>query len=176
MNEPLTKIHSQQDLIAVIRALHQQGKKSVFTNGCFDLLHIGHTRYLQQARALGDFLIVAVNSDAGVQNLNKTRGRNRPGAPFVSQSERAEILASLACVEYVTIFEETTAEVLLSQLQPSLYVKGADYFIESQQQIDRSRLPEAAIVEGYGGHIALLPYILNHSTTNLIERIQKASL
>ena len=174
------------------------GERAVFTNGVFDLLHLGHIQYLQRARALGDFLIVGVNSDASTRRL---KGSRRPLAP---EDERAQLLAALTAVEYVTIFGEDTAERLLATLQPAIYVKGGDYasaeaqdqardtylspdalraIVAGQRPDDAAlagladlaalpqRLPEARAVAEYGGALALLAYLPGHSTTALIERI-----
>lgn len=131
---------------------------TVFTNGCFDLMHVGHLRYLQMARALGDRLVIGLNSDASVQRL---KGETRPILP---ESERAELLAGLGCVDYVTIFDEPTADPLLALLKPQIYAKGGDYTPET--------LPEAPTVVAYGGAIRIIPFVPGRSTTSLIERIQ----
>ncbi len=143
----------------------------IFTNGCFDLLHLGHVRYLQAARALGDLLVVGVNSDAS------TRALKGAGRPLVPQEDRAEVLAALACVDYVTIFEEVTAVALVEALRPDVYVKGGDYAAPNAASqpdaIHYARLPEAAPVLAYGGQVRLIPYLPGHSTTALIERIRQ---
>ncbi|MBX5448538.1 MAG: adenylyltransferase/cytidyltransferase family protein [Thermogemmatispora sp.] len=161
----------REQLAALVHRRQQAGERAVFTNGCFDLLHLGHVRYLQEARALGDFLIVALNSDESVRTLKG------PGRPLVPQEERAEILAALACVDYVTIFEEPTACDLVTLLRPAIYVKGGDYAASSTEanpgQPDFSRLPEARIVQTYGGSVRLIPYLAHHSTTELIMAIKR---
>ncbi len=136
----------------------QQGKKIVFTNGCFDILHVGHVRYLQEARALGDLLVVGVNTDASVRRL---KGPTRPINP---EEERAELLAALACVDYVSLFDEQTPEVLIGLIQPHIHVKGGDYKIED--------LPEAKVVQGYGGQVVIMPLVADRSTTRLLQRLQ----
>jgi len=159
------------------------GARVVFTNGVFDLLHLGHLRYLRRARGLGDLLVVGVNSDASARRLKG------PARPLVPQDERAELLAALDCVDYVTIFDEATAEATLALLQPDVYVKGADYAAMAERQRDTlldahalrqalasdpnlgERLPEARVVANYGGSLALLAYLPGHSTSELIERI-----
>lgn len=159
------------------------GARVVFTNGVFDLLHLGHLRYLRQARGLGDLLVVGVNSDASARRLKG------PARPLVPEAERAELLAALDCVDYVTIFAEATAEATLALLQPDVYVKGADYAAEDSRQQDTlltpdalrqalasdphlgERLPEARVVADFGGSLALLAYLPGHSTSELIERI-----
>lgn len=159
------------------------GARVVFTNGVFDLLHLGHLRYLRQARGLGDLLVVGVNSDASARRLKG------PARPLVPEDERAELLAALDCVDYVTIFDEATAEATLALLKPDIYVKGADYATEAERQQDTlldtgtlrqalasdpslgERLPEARVAADYGGSLALLAYLPGHSTSELIERI-----
>src|SRR6266496_6867123 len=131
------KILAQDKLAEEVRHRQAAGERGVFTNGCFDLLHLGHIRYLQEARALGGFLIVGLNNDAGVRSLKG------PGRPLLAEMERAEILAALACIEYVTIFAEPTAGLLVELLQPAIYVKGGDYANAQGSEPDTSRLPEA---------------------------------
>lgn len=161
------KILERAALAAIVRQRQQQGEQAVFTNGCFDLLHLGHVRYLQEARALGDFLIIGLNDDAGTRLLKGA------GRPLVPQQERAELLAALAFVDYVTIFSEPTAGPLVEQSRPAIYVKGGDYAQVRSQQPDPRRLPEARVVEGYGGMVRLIPYLPHHSTTALIEAIKR---
>src|SRR5579863_2518477 len=115
------KIYGRHELAAEVQHRQEAGERGVFTNGCFDLLHLGHIRYLQEARGLGDFLIVGLNDDAGVRTL-KGHGR-----PLVTAMERAEILAALACIDYITVFAEATAGRLVALLRPAIYVKGGDY-------------------------------------------------
>jgi rfaE bifunctional protein nucleotidyltransferase chain/domain len=160
------KLIDRAALTALVQKRQQQGERAVFTNGHFDLLHLGHVRYLQEARALGDFLIIGLNDDAG------TRLLKGPSRPLVPQQERAELLAALACVDYVTIFSEPTAGPLIAEVQPAIYAKGGDYALAHSQQPDLSRLPEARVVEGYGGIVQLIPYLPGHSTTALIEAIK----
>jgi D-beta-D-heptose 7-phosphate kinase/D-beta-D-heptose 1-phosphate adenosyltransferase len=165
---PITKLHDRGSLTSILLARQSAGAVVVFTNGCFDLLHLGHVRYLQAARALGDCLVVGLNSDASPRALKGA------GRPLVAQEERAEVLAALECVDYVTIFEETTAVALVETLRPDVYVKGGDYASSAASQgsaIDYTRLPEAAPVLAYGGQVSLIPYLPGHSTTALIERI-----
>src|SRR5438270_11134013 len=121
LNDTRHKIIGRHELAAEVQRRQQAGERGFFTNGCFDLLHLGHVRYLQQARALGDFLVLGLNDDAG------TRALKGPGRPLVPQAERAEILAALTCVDYITIFTEPTAGPLVALLQPTVYVKGGDY-------------------------------------------------
>ena len=165
------KVQDRQSLAITLRERQAAGAVVVFTNGCFDLLHLGHVRYLQAARALGDCLVVGVNSDAS------TRALKGPGRPLVAQEERAEVLEALACVDYVTIFEEITAVSLVEALRPDVYVKGGDYAVadaaDQSASIDYTKLPEAAPVLAYGGQVRLIPYLPGHSTTALIERIRQ---
>lgn len=161
------KILSREDLAVEVRRRQAAGERGVFTNGCFDLLHLGHVRYLQHARSLGDFLILALNSDEGVRLLKGSR------RPLVSEDERAEILAALTCIDYVTIFNEPTAGPLVALLQPSIYVKGSDYAGLDGIIPDTNRLPEAKVVQEYGGIVCLIPYLPYHSTTELIAAIKR---
>ena len=134
------------------------GATIVFTNGCFDILHAGHVRYLTAAAAMGDFLVVGLNSDASVRRL-KGEGR-----PIVSEADRAEVLEALRAVDIVTIFDEPTAEELIRLVRPDVYVKGGDYSLDT--------LPEANIVQEAGGRVELIPFVEGHSTTSIIERIK----
>jgi len=138
--------------------LRAAGQRLVFTNGHFDLLHVGHLDYLEKARALGDTLFVGLNGDAGTTRL---KGAGRPLVPAV---ERARLLAALEPVSAVIIFEEDTADALIRALQPDIYVKGGDY-------ADKP-LPERPTVEAYGGRVALIDYLPGHSTSALIARIK----
>jgi D-beta-D-heptose 7-phosphate kinase/D-beta-D-heptose 1-phosphate adenosyltransferase len=175
------KVLPREELATIVWRRQQAGERAVFTNGCFDLLHLGHVRYLQEARSLGDFLILGLNSDESVRILKG------PTRPLVSAEERAEILAALSCIDYVTIFPEPTASKLIDLLQPAIYVKGADYAtqpapvgVDPSQEAqtvlpDTSRLPEAKHVLAYGGAIQLLSYVPHHSTTELIQKIKRIS-
>ncbi|HXR66785.1 MAG TPA: adenylyltransferase/cytidyltransferase family protein [Ktedonobacteraceae bacterium] len=157
-----------RDILAAEMSRRQaNGERGVFTNGCFDLLHLGHVRYLQEARALGDFLVLGLNSDESVAFLKG------PGRPLVPASERAEILAALSCVNYVTIFSERTANTIVELLRPAIYVKGGDYASAQAGAPDFTRLPEASSVLAYGGTIRLIPYLPGHSTTELIATIKQ---
>jgi D-glycero-beta-D-manno-heptose 1-phosphate adenylyltransferase len=139
-----------------------RGQRLVLTNGCFDLLHVGHVRYLLEARALGDALAVGLNSDASVRKL---KGAGRPVTP---QDERAEIVSALACVDYVTIFNEETAERLVSEVRPQVYAKGGDY---SANPEDSCFPAEGHIVRGYGGSVRIVEYVPGCSTTELLHRL-----
>ena len=151
------KIVRREELAAELARLRAAGKRAVFTNGCFDLLHAGHVRYLREASALGDLLVVGLNSDASVRQFKDA------SRPIVPEGDRAEVMAALEMVDYVVIFTEKTAESILAELRPEVYVKGGDYTTEN--------LPEARVVEGYGGHVKLVPYHEDRSTTGIIQRI-----
>jgi D-beta-D-heptose 7-phosphate kinase/D-beta-D-heptose 1-phosphate adenosyltransferase len=153
------KIRRREDLRRIIEGLKTKGKRIVFTNGCFDLLHIGHIRYLEEARSLGDILVVGVNSDRSVRGL---KGPNRPILP---EEERAEILSGLECVNYITIFDEPTPLELISSLQPQVLVKGGDWTKEAAVGKE--------VVERLGGEVVILPFVEGSSTSNLIETILK---
>lgn len=147
------------------------GQRLVFTNGVFDLLHVGHVAYLEEARTLGDILVVALNSD------ESTRAIKGPTRPLMPEPARAHVVAALRCVDYVTIFAQHTAEALLDALRPEVYVKGSDYARRDapgqpdRQRVDESRLPEARVVRRYGGQVVLLPYLPGFSTSELLARI-----
>jgi rfaE bifunctional protein nucleotidyltransferase chain/domain len=153
------------DELAVLRATwRDNGKTVVWTNGCFDLLHVGHIRSFRDAKALGDILIVGINSDASVHAL---KGDSRP---IVNQRDRAELIGALEMVDYVTIFDESTPVAALSRLHPDIHCKGAEY-------ADGARpVPEREIVLGYGGQIRFLPFHPGRSTTELVDRIAKAAV
>ncbi|MBI4492442.1 MAG: D-glycero-beta-D-manno-heptose 1-phosphate adenylyltransferase [Chloroflexi bacterium] len=159
VHEVREKVLDLSRLLATLARSRAAGAQVVLTNGCFDLLHVGHVRYLQQARALGDLLVVGVNTDESVRRLKG------PGRPITPQDERAEVLAALACVGYVVLFAEPTAEALVAALRPEVYVKGGDY-----QEAD---LPEAAVVHGYGGRVEILPFVEGRSTSQLVLTIAR---
>jgi D-glycero-beta-D-manno-heptose 1-phosphate adenylyltransferase len=149
------------DLPALGERLRAAGKVVVWTNGCFNLFHAGHARSLRAARALGDVLVVGVNSDASVQRLKGA------GRPVVPAAERAELVASLACVDHAVVFDEDTPEACIRLLRPDVHCKGADYAPPHGKPI-----PEATLVASYGGRVAFLPLVAGLSTTDLIRRIQ----
>ncbi len=151
------KVKSLEALAPILRAAQARGRKVVFTNGCFDLLHRGHVRYLAQARALGDLLVVGLNSDASVQALKG------PSRPIVPADDRAEVLAALEAVDFVTVFEEPTPERLIAALQPDILVKGGDWTPDT--------IVGRETVERRGGQVRALPYVDGASTSGLIERI-----
>jgi D-beta-D-heptose 7-phosphate kinase/D-beta-D-heptose 1-phosphate adenosyltransferase len=154
----LKKILTRDKLLSERARLRAGGRSLVFTNGVFDILHIGHVRYLAQARALGDALVVAVNSDASVREL---KGAERP---LTAESDRAEILAALESVDYVTIFDELSPRSLIADLLPDVLVKGGDYALD---QIHGREEVEAA-----GGRVVSLPFVAGASTSRIIERIR----
>ncbi len=153
------KIYQRSELASVLQKAKTDGDVVVTTNGCFDVLHLGHLRYLQAARQLGDLLVVAVNSDSSVRQL---KGENRP---LVPQAERAEMLAGLECVDYVVIFPELTPIDLLAELKPNIHVKGGDYKLE--------QLIERDVVEANGGKVIVGVNVPGKSTTNLIQVISE---
>ncbi len=176
-----TSTVSAQELLAAIGTLHhdsdaktktpallesilsgekQRGKSVVFTNGCFDLLHVGHVKYLQAARQLGDLLVLGLNSDDSIRRLKGS------GRPLIGQDERAHILAALNCIDYVVIFDEDTPLELISQLRPDILVKGGDYTVDGVVGRD--------VVESYGGRVELIPFVDDRSTTNIINKILKS--
>jgi rfaE bifunctional protein nucleotidyltransferase chain/domain len=154
----IQKILSPEKMLGERQRLRAAGKRLVFTNGVFDLLHVGHVRYLSEARALGDALLVAINSDSTVREL---KGPNRP---VFDQAERAEILAALRSVDYVTIFDDVSPRRLIAELLPDVLVKGGDYGLD---QIHGREEVEAA-----GGRVISLPFVDGFSTTALIERMR----
>ncbi len=156
---------SLEELVTRRQQWRKQGLTVVFTNGAFDLVHAGHVSYLQAARALGDLLIVGLNSDASV------RGYKGPTRPIVPELQRGIVLAGLRAVDYVTLFDSLTAEPLVSALQPDVYVKGGDY-AHPEQASNGKELPEARIVLAYGGQVELIQYQAGLSTSNLIAKIR----
>jgi D-glycero-beta-D-manno-heptose 1-phosphate adenylyltransferase len=155
-------VTTRDRLVPLLRQAQAQGKRIVFTNGCFDLMHIGHTRYLQAAKALGDMLVVGVNSDESVKSLNKA-----PDRPIVSDAQRAEVVASLGCIDFVVLFNEPDPQSLIAALQPDVLVKGGDWPIE--------RIVGREIVEARGGVVRTIPLVPGVSTTLLIQRIRSTS-
>lgn len=150
-------ILDREELAARTEELRAEGAAVVLANGCFDLFHVGHLRYLEGAAELGDVLVVAVNSDARAREL-KGEGR-----PFTAQEERSEIVASLKCVDFVTVFDEPTVEELLLALKPDIHAKGTDYTVDT--------VPEREIVRSYGGTVAIVGDPKDHSSTEIIERL-----
>ena len=154
------KIVSSDELLRERRRLRGEGKRLVFTNGCFDILHVGHVRYLQSARNLGDALVVAINSDRRVREL---KGVSRP---IMNEAERAEMLAALSSVDYVTVFDDVSPRALISEVLPDILVKGGDYNLD---EIHGREETEAA-----GGRVLSLPFVEGASTSSIIEKIKKA--
>ncbi|MCB9024972.1 MAG: D-glycero-beta-D-manno-heptose 1-phosphate adenylyltransferase [Bdellovibrionaceae bacterium] len=149
---------SQAELLSTISTV-RKNKKVVFTNGCFDILHVGHVRYLQQARQLGDILVVALNSDDSVKRLKG------PQRPIQNEKDREEILSSLSCVDYVTIFSEETPLRLITQLQPDVLVKGGDWPVNTIVGFE--------VVQANGGEVYSLPFVEGRSTTQIIKKSQQ---
>ena len=155
----LEKVLSLDQAADRVRELKRQGKRVVFTNGCFDLLHPGHTRYLAEARALGDVLVVAVNSDRSVRELKG------PSRPVVPEQERAEVLAALRAVDYVTIFDNPTPREVIARMLPNVLVKGADW--GPNEIVGREE------VEAAGGRVVSIPLAEGHSTSAIIKKIKE---
>jgi len=154
-----SRILDRPQLIERVKNERQSGHTIVFANGCFDVLHAGHIRYLQGARALGDVLVVAVNGDRQVRSL---KGEGRPILP---EAERAELVASIEAVDFVTIFEEPTVEELLLALRPDVHAKGTDYTEDT--------VPEREVVRSFGGTVAIVGDPKNHSTSEMLERFKR---
>jgi D-beta-D-heptose 7-phosphate kinase/D-beta-D-heptose 1-phosphate adenosyltransferase len=151
------KIKSVNNLVNVVNRLKKKGKKIVFTNGCFDLLHIGHIRYLKKAKKLGDVLIVAINSDDSVRRLKGD------GKPIVPQSDRAEILSEFPFVDFVTIFKEDTPLNTIKKILPNILVKGSDW--------SKDKIVGADIVKSNGGKVITIPLVRGKSTSNIIKKV-----
>src|SRR5436309_15899426 len=151
-------ILDREELLRVRAGLRAEGRRLVFTNGCFDILHVGHVRYLGAARQLGDALLVAVNSDRSVRALKGA------GRPVLSEGERAELLAALSCVDFVTVFDEESPRALVAEVLPDVLVKGGDYALEE--------IHGRGEVERAGGRVVALPFVEGASTTGIIERIK----
>jgi D-glycero-beta-D-manno-heptose 1-phosphate adenylyltransferase len=157
---PMTeKVVTEARLLDAIAKARAGGQRVVFTNGCFDLMHIGHTRYLAQAKSLGDLLVVGVNSDASVRSLDKA-----PGRPIVPEGQRAEVVAALACVDYVVMFSEPDPGRLIAAVQPDVLIKGGDWPLD--KIIGRN------LVEARGGVVKTIPLVPGMSTTALLQRIR----
>lgn len=154
----IEKLITRDELVTLLAERRRTGARVVFTNGCFDLMHIGHTRYLQAARALGDLLVVGVNSDRSVQALKKG-----PGRPIVPEAQRAEVIAALACVDYVVLFSEPEPGRLIAALQPDVLVKGGDWAPDTIIGRD--------LVEARGGIVRTIPLVPDVSTSTLVQKI-----
>ncbi len=154
------KLINREDLPALLKELRADGKTIVTTNGCFDILHVGHVRYLQKTKTFADVLIVALNSDVSVK---KIKG---PDRPINNENDRAEILCALACVDYVVLFDESSPENLLVEIKPDVHTKGADYTVET--------LPEAKAIMANGGRIEFISFVEGKSTTAVIEKMKNS--
>ncbi|PIU84254.1 MAG: D-glycero-beta-D-manno-heptose 1-phosphate adenylyltransferase [Deltaproteobacteria bacterium CG06_land_8_20_14_3_00_44_19] len=151
------KIEDRKDLKKVVERLKKEGKRVVFTNGCFDLIHVGHTRYLEEAKKLGDILIVAVNSDQSVMTI---KGNKRP---IIPEEERAEVLSALQCVDFVVIFHEPDPLNIISLLKPDVLVKGGDW--------GEDAIIGREVVESIGGKVVRIPEIKGASSSSIIDKI-----
>ena len=158
---PYGSVLSGKALAEAVRKLQKQGKRVVWTNGCFDLLHAGHLAVLKKAKKLGDVLVVGLNSDASTRKLKG------PGRPVNPQRDRAHLLAALRPVDYVAIFRSITPLQLLKQVKPDIFAKGGDYTLETMRQDERRA------VESYGGKIRFLPFVKGYSTTNSLKKLKK---
>jgi len=155
------KIIDMDQLAERARELRRDGKRLVVTNGCFDLLHVGHVRYLQAARALGDALAIGLNGDQSVRELKGA------GRPVNNESDRAEVLAALECVDFITIFPEMRATRFIEATRPAIYAKGGDYTSETLD------VEEQAVMREIGGDVRILPFVHGHSTSDLLEKLRK---
>ena len=148
----------RQDIAKFCEILRKGGQKVVFTNGCFDILHAGHVTYLEAAKAQGDVLVLGLNTDASVRRLKG------PERPINSELDRAKVVGALKSVDYVVLFGEQTAEAVIAEVKPDIYVKGGDYTLDT--------LPEAKIVQSYGGKVAFIDMVEGRSTTNIVNKIK----
>jgi rfaE bifunctional protein nucleotidyltransferase chain/domain len=160
MREAAAKLIKRKDLPRIAKELRRQGKKIVLANGCFDILHVGHVRYLRGARAEGDALVVGVNADAGVSDLKG------PGRPVLNERARALLVAALREVDYVVIFPEPNVDALLAELRPDVHAKGTDYTADT--------VPERAAAEQLGIRVAIVGDAKEHSTRELLQSVRKA--
>ncbi len=154
------RILERGDLVAIVKAAKRKGGRIVLANGCFDVLHVGHIRYLAAAKALGDLLIVGVNSD------EQTRRLKGNGRPLLRQDQRAEIVSALETVDFVTIFEEPTVTELLLALRPDVHAKGTDY--------TEATVPERDVVRSFGGRVAIVGDPKNHSSSEIIDKVSES--
>lgn len=148
----------RKDIAAFCEILRKGGTKIVFTNGCFDILHAGHVTYLEAAKAQGDVLVLGLNTDESVRRLKG------PERPINTELDRAKVVGALKSVDYVVFFGEQTAEAVIAEVKPDVYVKGGDYTLDT--------LPEAKIVQSYGGRVAFIDMVEGRSTTNIIKKIK----
>ncbi len=154
------KILDKKILKDTLEALRKEGKKIAFTNGCFDILHVGHVRYLKEAKKTADILVLALNSDASVRAI---KGAKRP---LVSGEERAEVLAALECIDFITMFEELTPLELICYLKPDILIKGGDW--------PEDRIVGRDEIKKWGGHVTIIPEVAGKSTTNIVDKIISA--
>jgi len=157
----MKKLKTLDELIKIVEGLKKEDKKIIFTNGCFDILHLGHIRYLKEARRVGDILIVGLNSDNSVRSL---KGKDRP---LVKEEDRAEILSALEMVDYIVIFNESTPKNLIDSIIPDVLVKGGDW--RKEEVVGRNT------VEAQGGKVVIIPEVKGYSTSTLINKIRKES-
>ena len=155
----MNKILERTALKDKLEELRKKGKKIAFTNGCFDILHVGHVRYLREAKKTADVLVLALNSDSSVRSL---KGKERP---LMNEKERAEILAALECIDFVTIFQELTPLELINNLKPDILIKGGDW--PEEKVVGREEIKK------WGGRVAIIPEVEGKSTTNIVEKIKK---
>ncbi|HPC86409.1 MAG TPA: D-glycero-beta-D-manno-heptose 1-phosphate adenylyltransferase [Smithellaceae bacterium] len=153
----MDKILDRTILKKKLDALRKEGKKIAFTNGCFDLLHVGHVRYLKEARKTADVLVLALNSDSSVQTIKG------PKRPLVPEQERAEILSALECIDFITIFSESTPLALIGLLKPDVLIKGGDW--AEEQVVGRNEIRQ------WGGRVEIIPEVAGKSTTNIVDRV-----
>jgi D-beta-D-heptose 7-phosphate kinase/D-beta-D-heptose 1-phosphate adenosyltransferase len=159
MSSSTAKLKPLGRLVSLLKRERKKGRKIVFTNGCFDILHVGHVRYLRKARSLGDFLVIGLNSDASVRRL---KGAERP---VTREKDRAEVLGALSCVDHLVLFADPTPERLIRAIRPDFLVKGGDW--------RKKDIVGSGFVESYGGKVRSLPYIRGFSTTGLLEKIKR---
>lgn len=152
------KVVLRKDIVNLVNDLRKDGKTVVTTNGCFDILHVGHVRYLQKTKTFADYSIVMLNSDKSVRAIKG------PSRPINNENDRAEILCALSCVDFVVMFDENSPENLIAEIKPNVHTKGADYTVET--------LPEAKTIIDNGGRIEFISFVEGKSTTSLIEKIQ----
>ena len=154
------QILRRENVASFVQKLHQSGKTVVATNGCFDILHVGHVRYLQKTKTFADYSIVLLNSDKSVKSIKG------PSRPINNENDRAEILCALSCVDYVVMFDEDTPRNLLDEIKPDVYTKGADYTMET--------LPEADIMRKNNTRVEFITFVDGKSTTNTIEKMKNS--
>ena len=153
------KVVRREDIVKLVREIQSQGHTVVATNGCFDILHVGHVRYLQKTKSFADFSLVLLNSDKSVKSIKG------PTRPINTELDRAEILCALECVDFVVLFDEDSPKILLDEIKPDVYTKGADYTMET--------LPEADIMRKNGTKVEFIEFVQGKSTTNTIEQLRK---